>query len=183
MFSYSRVNKCPVTRALYLQILGIIFDQLYSFAPLGSSQQCCYDVVADKKELLNDSLRLLIITAGDAKVSFLYTELMVAACCYCYCLFTCFHPLACDQEVMSLAANLLGCDHTVDDVLTSFISLCLNHSVHEVCQCILAEMKRKILPTNIISVLTPTLLTIGVSSSNPELLSMVSFILNMNGEL
>ena len=119
---------------------------------------------------------LLITTTGDAKVSLLYTELMVAICCYCYRLFTCTHSLACDQEVISLAANLLSCGHTGDDVLTSFILLCLNHSVHEVCQCILVEMKRKKIPTNIVSALTPTLLTISVSLTNPELLSMVSFI-------
>ena len=159
-----------------MQILGLFFDHLCSFAPLENSWQCCYNVAADKRELLNDTMMLLITTAGVAKVSILYTELMVAACCYCYRLFTCNHPLACDQEVISLAANLLSCGHTGDDVLTSFISLCLNHSAHEVCQCILVEMKRKILPTNVISTLTPTLLTISYSLSNPELLSMVGFI-------
>ena len=162
-----------------MQLLGIFFDQLHSFSPLGSNQQCCYDIVADKQELLNVSLSLLIFTAGDTEVSLLYTELMVAVCCYCYRLFTCCHALACDQEVISLAANLLSCDHSGDDVIISFISLCLNHSVQEVCQCILAEMKRKILPTNVISALKPTLLSIGVSLSDPELLSMVSFILKI----
>ena len=94
-------------------------------APLEGNQQFHYNVM-DKK---SDSLKLL---ATDHSQSFLHTELMVSTCCYCYRLLICTHPLACDQEVISLAANLFNCNHTGDDVVTSFISLCLHHSVHEV---------------------------------------------------
>ena len=175
-FSYSRGNNNPITRALYLQVLGIFFDQLHSFVPIGSNKRCHYDNVTDKKELLSDALRLLTVTDGDIKVSLFYRELMVAACCYCYRLLTCFHALACDQEVILLAANLLSCDPSCDDVITSFISLCLHHSVHEVSQCILYELKRKALSTSTILALSSTLSTMSTSVSNPELLSMVSCI-------
>ena len=126
----------------------------------------------DKKEILSDSLKLL---ATDHSQSFLHTELMVSACCYCYRLLTCTHPVACDQEVIFLAANLLNCNHTGDDVVTSFISLCLHHSVHEVCECVLIEMKRKRLSVNIITPLKPILLAISISLSNSQLLTMVSW--------
>jgi len=128
-FSFSRGNNNPITRALYLQILGIFFDQLPSFAPIGTNQQCHSDNVKDKKELLSDAMRILTVTDSDTKTLLLYKELMVAACCYCYRMLTCFHALACDQEIILLAANLLSCDPSGDDVITSFISLCLYHSL------------------------------------------------------
>ena len=142
--------------------------------PIGDNQQFHHNIT-DITELLSDSLRLLIST-NDAHhdVTFLHTELMTAACCYCYRLLTYTLPFACDQDVVPLAANLLSCDHTNDTVVTYFVSLCLHHSVHEVSQCILIEMKRKPLPTNIISTLKPTLLTVSVSIHNSELLTMVS---------
>ena len=125
--------------------------------------------------MLSDSLRLLTST-GDSlhDITFLHTELLIAACCYCYRLLTCTCPFACDQDVISLAANLLNCDSINDTVVTCFISLCLHHSVHEVTQCILIEMKRKPLSTNTISILKPIFLSISASLSNPELLTMVS---------
>jgi len=114
----------------------MIFDRVYSFAPLKDTQQFHHNVVA-KNELLHDSLRILTI-ASDSQynVQLLYTELMVAACSFCYCLLTCTHDLACDHEVISLTANMLSCLLTGDDVVTCFVSLCLHHVVHEIKQCI-----------------------------------------------
>lgn len=157
-----------------MQILGIFFDHLSSLPPLGDNQKFNHNV-ADITKLLSDSLGLLTSTSdAHHNVKFLHTELMIAACCYCYRLLTYTHPFACNQDVVSLAANLFSCDHTSDTVVTCFVSLCSHHSVHEVSQCILVEMKRKPLSTNIISTLKPTFLTVSVSMPNSELLTVVS---------
>ena len=152
------------------------FDQIYSLPPLGDNQQFHHNIV-DKYELLHDSLRLLTIGASSDsqyKMPFLYTDLIVATCCFCYRLLTCTHDLACDHKVISLTANMLSCPHTSDDVVNCFISLCLHHPVHEVSQCILIELKRKPLSTNTITALEPTFIRLSISLSNSELLTMVS---------
>jgi len=93
--------------------------------------------VAAKNKLLHDSLRLLTIASDSQyKVQLLYTELMVAACSFCYHLLTCTHGLACDHEITSLAANMVSFPHTGDHVVTCFVSLCLYYAIHEIKQCI-----------------------------------------------
>lgn len=164
---------------MYLQILGIFFEHLHSFPPLGDNHQFYHDA-AGTKELLSDSLRLLLTDNDDCHHKVLHTELMVAACYYCYHLLTSTHGrLLYDGEMICLAANLLGgCGDTYGDVVTCFISLCLQHKVHEVSHRVLIEMKRRPLPTNIITALGPTLISINISSSSAELLTVVSVIVS-----
>jgi len=90
------------------------------------------------------------------------------------------YDLACDHEVISLAANMLSCPHTGDDVVTCFVSLCPHHAVHETKRCILIELKRKPLSIKIVTTLKLTLLSVSICLSNSKLLTMVSCILNVS---
>jgi len=72
-----------------------------------------------------------------------------------------------------MAVGLLHCSAT-DSVPVQFVLMCLKHTVLEVSQCIVTELRKKPLATDLLPTLIPTILAMTTSVSDTELLLLVS---------
>jgi len=171
--SNSRENKCPVTRGQYLQIMATFFDKIDSFLPPNTELQH-HNITVEIQELFHDAITTLCTKGHPQDKLYLSTDLMTSSCCYCYHMLTCDH--VCDEAGMPMAANLLHCSAVADQVLVQFVLECLQHTLVEVSQCIVAVLRKKPLATDLLPTLVPSLLTMSVSVTNTELLTLVSCI-------
>jgi len=152
--------------------MATIFDKISLFLPLNSDQQH-HNITVEIQELFSDAITTLSFQNYHQNKLFLNTDLMTASCSYCYHVLTCAHDCVCNEPVITIATNLLQCSAT-DHVSVQFVLMCLQHTLVEVSQCIVTVLRKKPLATGLIPTLAPSLLTMSVSITNGELLTLVS---------
>jgi len=152
--------------------MATFFDKISLFRPLNTDQQH-HNITVEIQELFSDAITTLSVQKYHQNKLFLNTDLVTASCSYCYHVLTCAHDCVCNQAMITIATNLLHCSAT-DHVSVQFVLMCLQHALIEVSQCIVTVLRKKPLATDLIPTLVLSLLSMSVSVTNGELLTLVS---------